>query len=213
MTPRKRMLRRRVLVLALIAAALLFVLVGTFRTFFVAGASDAPTLLLNDRVVVNRMAYDLFVPFTKVRLLTWADPERGDIVMCRFPEAGGGHVWLKRVVGVPGDTVELRGPRLVVNSEEMDYGFLDRSAFADVPPDNRLGEVVAVESGVGMEHRVTFTPRDEPETTGFDPVRVGPGLYFVLGDSRDNSLDSRTLGLVPRDRIIGRYAWTLFPGK
>jgi signal peptidase I len=207
--PGKRVFRRRILAIALVIVAILVALAGTFRAFVIAGASDAPNLLVGDRVVVNRMAYDLFVPFTEVRLLSWSEPRRGDIVLCRFPGEGDGHPWLKRVVGIPGDTVELHGPRLIVNGEEMRYEILDRSAFADVPPENRIGETVAVESGAGMEHRVTFTTAMARGETLFGPARVAEDHYFVLGDSRDNSLDSRSLGLVSRDQILGRYAWTL----
>jgi signal peptidase I len=200
-------LRHRIVITLTSLGVVLFVLMGSFRAFVIAGASDAPTLLINDKVVVNRIAYDLFLPFTEISLLSWSDPQRGDIILCGVPGIVERITWLKRVVGVPGDVVEMRDHKLIINGEKLDYVVHDLKEFADVPLVNRLGSVVATETGAGTDHLVTYTPG--PAMASFAPVTVTEGHYFVLGDSRDNSKDSRMVGLIPRASILGKFVGTL----
>ncbi len=107
----------------LVVLALLVVttaaLAGTFRRYRVASSSCAPTLLPGDLILANACAYDLTVPFTGLRLARVADPRPGDFVVYRLPGFEPGAVHVKRVVGVPGDVVELRRGRLIVNGSEV----------------------------------------------------------------------------------------------
>ncbi len=156
----------------------------------VPSGSMRPTILEGERIFVNRLAYDLKLPHTKIRLARWADPERGDIVICRSPADDTRLV--KRVVGVPGDRIELRNGRLVLNDRPVDY----ETASADP------GMQGFDESLPGRTHRIQFMAgsgraRDLPA------FRVPTGKVFVMGDNRDNSADSRYFGFVDRREVMG----------
>ncbi len=156
----------------------------------VPSASMRPTILEGERIFVNRLAYDLKLPHSKIRLARWADPERGDIVICRSPDDGTRLV--KRVVGVAGDRVELRGGRLVLNGAPVDY---ENAAAA--PGMRGFDEVLP-----GRSHRVQF--QSGPGRARDLPVfRVPEGKVFVMGDNRDNSADSRYFGFVDRRDVMG----------
>jgi signal peptidase I len=162
--------------------------------------SMKPTILEGDLVLVNKLAYDLKVPFTTVRLSRWGDPARSDIVVFFSPRDGSRLV--KRVIGLPGDTVELRNEVLYVNGAAERYSPWDSRPFlGEVSEDGN--PVVAVEHLAGRDHYVMALP-GRAAMRSFGPRAVPQGEYFMMGDSRDNSLDSRFFGTVPRDRIVGR---------
>jgi len=159
-----------------------------------------PTILEGDLIYVNKAAYDLRFPLTRHRLARWSDPERGDIVICFSPEDGTRLV--KRVVGLPGEIVELRNDMLFLNGEPVDYTRVDAEYAQQVPADIRARGVLSVEELDGSPHIVMSVPsifamRD------FGPVTVPKGSYFVMGDNRDNSRDSRFFGFVERGSIVG----------
>lgn len=161
---------------------------------YVPTGSMRPTVLEGDRLLVNKAAFDLRIPLTDVRLVSWGDPRRGSIVLFRSPEDG--RRVLKRVVGVPGDTIEMRENRLVVNGEPAAYRAEDGG-------DDAEGFRVLVESLAGSEHRIRTADRGGPLAT-FGPVTVPEGRYLVLGDNRDDSYDGRAWGFLDRNRILGR---------
>lgn len=160
----------------------------------VPSGSMRPTIVEGDRIFVDKLAYDLKLPFTTQRLAQWADPQRGDIVVFYAPDSGERLV--KRVIGIPGDVVELRAERLYVNGQTARY----RPATA---PTQGAGEIIATEELDGYRHPVTFID-GVPALRSYGPLRVPNGNYFMMGDSRDNSRDSRYFGFVPRTAIVGR---------
>lgn len=168
---------------------------------YVPSGSMHPTLLDGDVVFVNKLAYDLRVPFTFARIAHWADPSRGDIVVCFEP--GNGTRLVKRVIGLPGDTLELRHDILYLNGVPQPYGPLDRSAVRDLDPAERRAAIFATEQLGKRRHAVMALP-DRPARRNFGPITIPAANYFVLGDNRDNSADSRYFGLMPRDQIIGQ---------
>ena len=186
---------------AIIVLALFLGAPAVVRAYRVHGPSDAPTYLWGDLVLVNMAAYDLGVPFTRLRLVSWADPERGDFILFPIPETG--HVGFKRVVGLPGDQIEMRENVLLVNRVPLEYEPQDPDDLGSIPAINWMGTVVALERGLGEDHVVTFTPGHTAEEA-FGPVTVAEGHYFTLGDNRDHSRDSRHYGAVPREQILGR---------
>ncbi len=170
---------------------------GSFRSAVadwndVPSGSMRPTVLEGERVFINRAAYDLKVPFTTWRLAQWADPSRGDIVVLYSPHDGVR--LLKRVVGVPGDRIEMKDNRLIVNGATATY----RTAGG---PDG--DSPVLHETVFDREHLVEVSPTQTQAST-FGPVVVPPQRYLVMGDNRDNSFDSRFFGFVPRSEILGQ---------
>lgn len=163
--------------------------------------SMEPTILPGDRIFVNKLSYGLRVPFTTAWLATWSQPRAGDIVTLLEPAKGTRLV--KRVVAVPGDTVELRNNRLFINGVPLAYRPLSAAEADDIDPAHRDGHVFAVEQFAGRSHVVAATPAVSAMRS-FAPRTVPAGMYFVMGDNRDVSGDSRFFGFVSRERITGR---------
>jgi signal peptidase I len=163
--------------------------------------SMKPTIQEGDRVVVNKLAYDLKVPFTTINIVKWDDPERGDIVVLFSPVDGTRLV--KRVVAIPGDKVEMRDNQLFINGR-----LAKQSQIALTSSDGNSAEVYD-EDLYGRNHKVMLTP-DMPSLRTFGPQVIPAGYYFVLGDNRDNSNDSRFIGVIERRRIVGRAVAVAF---
>ena len=164
--------------------------------------SMKPTIEEGDRVVVNKLAYDLKVPFTTIELLKWGDPKRGDIVVLFSPVDGTRLV--KRVVGVPNDKIEMRENTLFVNGKAAQWREIG------LEDDSEQGSSMLVEENLaGVNHEVMFTPQI-PAVRSFGPVTVPAGRYFVMGDNRDNSNDSRFIGLIDRQKIVGKATAVAF---
>jgi len=162
--------------------------------------SMRPTLLEGDVVLVNRVAYDLKLPLSNVILAHLADPARGDVVT--FDSPRDGTRLIKRVVGLPGDRLEMRGERLFVNGLPLDYAAPQHEPEALAP--GRFVEAVRVTEQLGPRaHRMQVMP-SVAARRDFGPLVVPAGQYFMLGDNRDNSADSRYFGFVPRPLLIGR---------
>ena len=165
--------------------------------------SMKPTIQEGDRVVVNKLAYDLKIPFTTISVAKWGDPERGDIVVLFSPVDGTRLV--KRVVAIPGDKVEMRENQLFVNGQAA-----KQSPIAIVSSDDYGPAYVLAENLTGHEHQMMVTP-EIPAVRSFGPIQVPAGNYFVLGDNRDNSNDSRSFGPVHREYILGRVWLRYWP--
>jgi signal peptidase I len=167
---------------------------------WVPSGSMKPTILEGDLVFVNKLAYDLKVPFTLQRLAKWDNPALGDIVVFFSPHDGTRLV--KRVVAVPGDTIELRNNVLMLNGKAMAYESVNAQPYAkEIYEDARA--ILAIEQGAGRSHLVMELPSRRAART-FDSITVPPGKYFMLGDSRDNSFDSRFWGFAERKQIVGK---------
>lgn len=178
---------------------------GIFRTAVadwnpIPSGSMRPTLLEGDVVLVNRLAYDLKLPLTDVVLLPLGEPRRGDVVTLSSP--AGGTRLIKRIVGLPGDRIEMRGDRLILNGEPVAYHNAHKRGET-LTPGWVVDAVRATENLDGHEHAVQFMPGLNAKRS-FAEVTVPVGEYFLLGDNRDNSEDSRFIGTVPREKLIGR---------
>lgn len=186
--------------------AIVFVLLS-FRSavadwYDVPTGSMRPTILEGDRIFVNKLAYDLRIPFTNWRVASWDDPARGEVVI--FPSPKDGVRLVKRIIGLPGDTVELRDNVLFINGALSDYAPIEPATLAQVPEAERAGRVFATERMAGgPSHAVASIPAIPAQRT-FLPVTVPPGHYLAMGDNRDQSADSRYFGFVPRESIVGR---------
>ena len=160
-----------------------------------------PTIIEGDRVLVNKLAYDFKLPFTTWHLAEWANPERGDIVVFYSPHDGKRLV--KRVIGLPGDTVEMRDEQILLNGQPVAYAPLAEGIAAQLPLAKSRSAVFATEQLAKRPHAVMALPGVQAKRS-FGPERVAEGHYFMLGDNRDNSFDSRFWGSVPRQSILGR---------
>jgi len=180
--------------------------VGGFRSAIadwndVPTGSMKPTILEGERIVVNKLAYGLKLPFTSWRLWRWATPQRGEIVVLFSPSDGKRLV--KRVIGVPGDRLALYNNRLLINDRPVAYELLDGDDLEGSQRDGQRRRVLATEKLGGHPHPVMITP-EVPAMRFFGPIQVPAGQYFVMGDNRDESGDSRVFGFVPEDSIAGR---------
>jgi signal peptidase I len=167
----------------------------------VPSGSMQPTILVGDRVLVNKLAYDLKVPFTTWHIAEWSNPQRGDIVVFFSPKDGTRLV--KRVIGLPGDTVELRNDQLVINGQPVDYTTLEPRIPEQLSNVERAHSIFATEQLPNHSHAV-MAINGIPAKRTFGPVQVSDGHYFMMGDNRDNSFDSRYFGTVDRGQIVGR---------
>ena len=163
--------------------------------------SMQPTILVGDRVLVNKLAYDLKVPFTTWHIAEWSNPQRGDIVVFFSPKDSTRMV--KRVIGLPGDTIELRNARLFINGQPVDYSTLEPDASRELADAERVHGIFATEQLPVHPHAV-MSLNGVPAMRTFGPVQVSAGHYFMMGDNRDNSFDSRYFGTVDRSQIVGR---------
>jgi signal peptidase I len=189
--------------------AVLIAILLTFRSIIVdwnvvPSGSMNPTIIEGDRILVNKLAYDLKVPFTTIELFKWSDPKRGDIIVFDSPQNGIRLV--KRVIGVPGDTVQLIDNHLLINGQPAAYGTLDSDTAHQIRNADTLSWTpeYATETVEGVTHAMMTLEKRPSDKRTFGPETVPAGQYFVMGDDRDNSADSRYIGFVPRGNIAGR---------
>lgn len=174
------------------------VLMFTFRSVFadwntVPTGSMIPTILEGDRILVNKMAYDIRVPFTHISLHKISDPQTGDIIV--FDSEVSGKRMVKRVVAVPGDHVQMMNNRLTINGQALQYDPLRINVNA-----NTLDKIEHLDD---VDHMIRLNKAGSM-LSSFKTVVVPEGHYLAMGDNRDNSADSRVIGFIPRDEIVGR---------
>lgn len=161
--------------------------------------SMQPTIKIGDRILVDRMAYDLRLPLTHISLLHLADPQRGDIVVLDSHAADERLV--KRVIGLPGDRIAMRDNALIINGKPARYSATVRSGIHD---DLQSPARYEIERYGDMHHAIQLSLNWPSPVSSFGPVTVPRGQYLLLGDDRDNSMDSRYFGYFPRGEILGR---------
>lgn len=169
------------------------------ETRWVPSGSMKPTILEGDLVLVDNTAFALRIPFTSTRLAEWADPRRGDIVT--FPNPVDERLFVKRVVGVPGDVVALRGGRLWLNGAPVPVEGVEEGRFAPALAGEPAGQAFRQELLPGRPHPLMTWEGPGPD---FGPVRVPAGSLFVMGDHRNRSWDSRSWGFLDARRVWGR---------
>jgi signal peptidase I len=161
--------------------------------------SMQPTIRIGDRILVDKLAYDVRLPLTHISLRHLADPQRGDIVVL---DSQAAHERLvKRVIGLPGDEVAMRGNVLFINGRAASYA---ASRYRGIHDDLRDPAHNETERYGTMHHAVRLSDYRPSPASNFGPVHVPPGQYLLLGDDRDDSMDSRYFGFFPRGEIVGR---------
>jgi len=175
----------------------------------VPSSSMVPSIYIGDRIIVDKIAYDLRVPFTLLRIVSWEDPRRGDVVT--FPSPEDDRLLVKRIVAIPGDVIALEDNVLSINGERAVYQPLDAGSIAQIPVQNAdryqfFRETILGRDRTIMLHDTVYTHAG----SSFAPIEVPAGKYLMMGDNRDNSRDSRVIGLIRRDRILGRAQTVAF---
>jgi signal peptidase I len=188
----------------LIAAIVaLFIRQFVVEAFKIPSGSMIPTLDIGDHLLVNKFIYGPRIPFTDLRIFSWKEPKRGDIIVFKYPEDEAKN-FIKRVVGLPGDKIEIRKGTLFINDQPVpiiaesaarDSEQAVRSPYYEKPK-------LFMEQLGGVKHQIQYL-RDQ---SGLDflPKLVPADSVFVMGDNRDNSQDSRVWGFVKYDKILGR---------
>ncbi len=164
--------------------------------------SMKPTILEGDVVWENKLAYDLQIPFTDISLFRIGEPKRGDIIV--FTSAAADKRMIKRLIGLPGDTIEVRNNRLFINGEAAKYTNLrDVSLEPQRDIDKETG-IYALESLSDLSpHVIQVKPSTYNPLKNFEKMTIPEDHYFFMGDNRDNSADSRVFGIIPRSEIRG----------
>ena len=163
--------------------------------------SMKPTIVEGDRIFVNKLAYDLKIPYTTWHIIEWGSPQRGDIVVFYSPTDGKRLV--KRVVGIPGDSLAMQNNQLTINGKKVTYEPINHVKSKNLSLSRDANQYSFIENLSGTRHPVMLTPQ-RPSVRSFGPVTVPKGKYFMMGDNRDNSADSRYFGFVERSRVVGR---------
>jgi len=187
----------------LIAAVVaLFIRQFVVEAFKIPSGSMIPTLAIGDHLLVNKFVYGPRIPFTDTRFFTWKEPKRGDIIVFKYPENEDKN-FIKRVVGLPGDKIQIVSGKLMINDQPVpikDLGYADESLqdsgmFGGKP---RLFE----EDLGGVKHDIQYLY--DQKDREFGPKIVPKESVFVMGDNRDNSQDSRVWGFVKYNKILGK---------
>ena len=164
---------------AIIIAIILALFIRTFvvQAFKIPSGSMQPTLKIGDHILVNKFIYGVKLPYTRMTLIPLGAPESGDIIVFKYPEEPDKD-FIKRVIGIPGDTIEIRNKQVFVNGDPLNHD-------------------------VGVHTESKIISRSMSHRDNFGPVTVPDDSYFVMGDNRDNSYDSRFWGFVDESAIKG----------
>jgi signal peptidase I len=172
-----------------------------FEPFKIPSGSMIPTLLIGDFIVVNKYAYGLRLPVIHTRIIPLGEPERGDVVVFRYPVDPAVN-FIKRLVGLPGDTIAYRNKRLYINGEAVHTDVAGPFTSSEVKCSTPRSDAVRLKETLGeIEHDI-LVHRNSGSRDG--QWVVPEGQYFVMGDNRDRSNDSREWGFVPEENLMGR---------
>ena len=190
-----------------------------FEPFKIPSSSMVPTLQIGDLILVNKFTYGIRLPIVNKKIIAINDPQRGDVMVFKFPEDKSLD-YIKRIVGVPGDKIVYKNKQLSVNGQPVSY-----EPLPDYLDEERLTySKQFVETITGVQHKIindqrapayVSGPHDYPlrelctyDAEGFS-CTVPTGQYFMMGDNRDNSLDSRYWGFVPDENVVGKafFIW------
>ena len=176
-----------------------------FEPFKIPSKSMVPTLLVGDFIVVNKYIYGLRLPVLNTKIVPVSEPERGEVVVFRKPNEE--HInMIKRVVGLPGDTVTVRNKQLYINGEAVPTEHKGRYRTSDNKCDRpRLG-IDRYQEMLGEHGHDILLDTRHGNRVREGSWQVPEGHYFMMGDNRDDSLDSRAWGFVPEDHLVGRAA-------
>ena len=189
--------RRRILVIGTILAVIA-IIPSYVRVFVIVGDSDAPHFVTGDRVLLSFAAYDIRAPYSGLRVVRLADSKPGDMVLIRLADA---RLAVKRVIAGPGTRIAMRDNHLTIDFVALEYVAVAPQDIAAISRGG-LGPVVEIERGNGPDVYISFS--HDGGLGDLEEQVVPAGRYFVLGSNRDASMDSRQLGALRRERILGK---------
>jgi signal peptidase I len=191
-------------------AVVLFLVIRTFliQAYSIPSNSMEETLLVGDFLMANNAVFGAHIPFTGARVPGFRDPRPGEIVVFRPTYNDPIQDVVKRVIGVPGDTLMSKDGVVYRNGEKLEEPYVRFLGVPDAPVEAQNPEAPAL-------HRAALAPGVDPQTyratrNNWGPLVVPPGHYFMMGDNRDMSLDSRFMGFIPRDVIRGKPLFIYF---
>jgi signal peptidase I len=190
--------------------------------FKIPSGSMLPTLLIGDLILVNKFSYGIRLPVIHSKIVETGAPKRGDVAVFRYPPDPNVD-YIKRVVGLPGDTVQFQDQKLTINGQLVDLKpggeFYDPDRLNYSPQySEKLGEIdhkvlteLGKSSSISSQGKFPFWENCQYDRNGLT-CKVPQGHYFMMGDNRDNSLDSRYWGFVPEGNLVGRafFVWMNF---
>jgi len=183
--------------------------------FRIPSGSMLPTLKIGDFILVNKFAYGLRLPIANVKIIETGEPERGDVMVFRFPNDPSVN-YIKRVVGLPGDEIEYKNKTLYINGKKMPRTSSNEN-YQIFEAGSRFVTTQQFDENLdGVVHKVLLDPTRSQANLKFQ--KVPEGHYFVMGDNRDYSNDSRYWGFVPEKNVVGKailvwFSWDVGNGK
>ncbi|MEO8598237.1 MAG: signal peptidase I [bacterium] len=190
-----------------------------YEPFKIPSSSMVPTLMIGDLILVNKFTYGIRLPVINKKIININDPQRGDVMVFKYPKDTALD-YIKRVVGIPGDKIEYKNKQLTINGEKISYqplpDFLDDEhlRYSKQYTENLTGTVHQIlndERAPSFVQNPDAFPQHELCTYNIEgfTCTVPEGHYFMMGDNRDNSLDSRYWGFVPDENIVGKafFVW------
>ena len=187
--------------------ALIIVIIFAGRSSFldwnhVSTGSMRPAIIEGDRVVIDKWAYDLTLPFTSWKLANIGSPSRGEIII--FKKHDNPQLLIKRIVGLPGETIEIANNKVRVNDVQADYRALHKKGFNHLDLYTRTNNDFKLEVFEDSAHPIMVQKETNDHPSSSIKINIPDGYYFVLGDNRSSSIDSRNIGLIPREHVFGR---------
>lgn len=172
-----------------------------FEPFKIPSGSMIPTLLVGDFIVVNKFSYGVRLPVLNTKIIDLGSPQRGDVVVFRYPQDPSIN-FIKRAIGLPGDSISYRDKQLYVNGERVVKQSQGGFKSSDIKCSTPARDAVLLDESLGeVEHEIL----SHSGRSGRDGSWVVPeGHYFMMGDNRDRSNDSRMWGFVPEENLLGR---------
>jgi signal peptidase I len=189
-----------------------------YEPFKIPSSSMVPTLEIGDLILVNKFKYGIRLPILNKKIIEISDPQRGDVMVFKYPKDMSLD-YIKRVVGVPGDKIEYKNKRLSVNGKALDYQNMPDYLNSESAGESLMYYKQLTENLTGVKHNILNDDRVPPFISNADnfpqhelcsynaegfACTVPAGHYFMMGDNRDNSLDSRYWGFVPDKNIVGK---------
>lgn len=187
----------------LIAAIVaLFIRQFVVEAFKIPSGSMIPTLTIGDHLLVNKFIYGPRIPFTDSRIFTWKEPQRGDVIVFKYPEDENKN-FIKRITGLPGDKIQIINGKLSINDQVVSINPIGAPSDASVEEGQSFGKPALYEEQLGAARHIMQYLMDQSHRNE-GPWLVPKDSVFVMGDNRDNSQDSRVWGFVKFNKILGR---------